>query len=242
VWDFTRTVAVFASLDREALAPELPSGEVARVADGWALVSLPTERRNRGEIGCRVNLLDDRITGSFSLFREQVANSAFRDWAWEAANPEAVATTGGGWFSPVRYGVCDRLTRAGWRTEWNFQPLRNLTAVFNWYEDLENHGPVTGGNHRGMFLARYDFDCGWLKGFSFGGGFDYRNTVRFNDGVELAGGLNWNLLFGYERKVTERWTTNVRLTLRNLGGNEYQPTRFANDRGRQLLLLLSQEF
>ena len=113
----------------------------------------------------------------------------------------------------------------------------------NWSEDWKNQGPVTGGNRRGMIGARYDFNSGWLKCWFVGGGADRRNAVRFADGYRLAGGLNWNLFLGHERRLNGRLgPTSVRLTLRNLGGNAYQPTRFALDRGRQVSLAVSQEF
>ena len=241
-WEVNNIVSVFGEIGHEETVPLLPSGELRRVDARWESVPLPVERRDSLQIGSRVDMLGGRIAGSVSVYCEEVANSVFRDWAWEASHPEPVVVGADGWISPFRYGVCERLSRAGWRTEWNFQPLRNLTALFKWYEDWKNEGPVSGGNRRGMCMTRYDFDQGWLKGLSVGGGFEYRNAVRFNDGTVLAGGLNWNLLLGYELRVIARGTTAVRLSLRNLGGREYQPTRFANDRGRQILLLVSQEF
>lgn len=241
-WELGRGLIVFAEAGHEEVLPLVPSGVLRAGSAGWASVSLPVERRRSVQLGGRVELMDGKITGSISVFRERVTNLAYRDWAWEMDHPEALLDGGREWVSPIRYGVSDAFARAGWRTEWNVQPLRNLTATVRWYEDFKNQGPVAGGNHRGSFLMRYDFDRGWMKGFSLGGGFDYRNAVRFGDGVALAGGVNWNLLFGYEVRLFGPERTKVQLTLRNFGGNEYQPTRFSHDRGRQLLLRVSQEF
>ena len=241
-WEFSRSLSVFARAAHDEAVASLPSGLLQATGTGWAVASLPVENRDNLEIGCRTSAFDDRVSVAAGFFRERIADSAFRDWEWESVHPVAVETNDGDWICPISYGVCDRLVREGWRAELNVQPLRNLCAVFKWYADWKTQGPVVGGNWRGMFFARYDFDCGYLKGFSLGGGCDYRNAVRFNDGYRLAGGVNWNLLLGYERRLIEQGATRVQLTLRNLGGNAYQPTRFANDRGRQLLLSLTQEF
>jgi Ca-activated chloride channel family protein len=241
-WEFNRSLSVFVRAGHDEAVASLPSGLLQTTGTGWAAASLPIEHRDNLEMGCRTSVFDDRVSVAASFYRERIADSAFRDWEWESVHPVAVATNDGDWISPIRYGVCERLVREGWRAELNVQPLRNLCAVLKWYADWRNQGPVVGGNWRGMFFARYDFDCGYLKGFSLGGGCDYRNAVRFNDGYRLAGGVNWNLLLGYERRLIGQGPTRVQLTLRNLGGNAYQPTRFANDRGRQLLLSLTQEF
>ncbi|MBK8477166.1 MAG: hypothetical protein IPL39_12980 [Opitutaceae bacterium] len=241
-WRIGGGVELLVELGHEEMVPVVPSGEVRRVGASWTTVGLPTEHRDSIQAGIRVHLFGELVEGSVGGFGERVVDSAFRDWAWEAAHPTAVVTRDGGWISPARYGVDERFCRAGWRTEWTVRPWRDFMAVCRWYEDRRDQGPVIGGNHRGMMQARYDFPYGYLKGVSLGGGLDYRNAVRFNDGEVLAGGLKWHLAIGYTRRLTAAVEMSVELTLRNLGCNEYQPTRFANDRGRELQLRVAQKF
>lgn len=242
-WQVSKPVGLFVSLGQNGGVSALVSGELELVEGRLAVSRLPASRRDTIEIGGRASLFWGALEGMACVFHEGLRNSAYRDWAWEAAHPQPMATAGGGWITPNRYQVVDWLRREGWRTEWTYRGSSSLSVLFNWSEDWKNEGPVTGGNHRGMLQARYGFNCGYLRNWTIGGGFDYRNQVRFNDGYRLAGGVNWNLMLGFERRLAARLApTLVRFSLRNLGGNEYQPTRFADDRARQLLVTASQEF
>ncbi len=239
--EVVKGVKLFADFGRDGASPDLPSGKWQSEGGAPVAIALPVEHREVVKAGIQVNLFDDRLTGSVSLFDEHTDMAAYRDWAWEAAHPEGELTDTGR-IDAIRYSAWPRWNRAGWRTQWSLNPLSNLTAVLKWYEDFRNDGPVHGGNRRGLFMTRYDFDGGMLKGVSIGGGFEYRNAVRFNDDRVLKGGIRWNLLLAYERRVFGPAPTEIRLTLRNLDGTSYQPTRFAADRGRQVLLSVSQEF
>ncbi len=234
-------VRLFADLGRETTAAALPSGEWRESGGRSLVVGLPNERRDSAQIGVRVFLFGEQVIGSVAYFDERTDNAAFRDWAWEAAHPAGLAMATGR-VDAIRYGVWPRWSRGGWRTEWSVRPLSSLTVVLNWYEDGRDNGPVHGGNRRGMFMTRYEFEEGALEGFSIGGGFEYRNDIRFNDGYTMPGGVRWNLLLGYKRKLYGSSPTEIRLVLRNLEGDHYQPTRFARDRGRQVFLTVGQEF
>jgi hypothetical protein len=117
-----------------------------------------------------------------------------------------------------------------------------LSISANWYVDWRNAGPYVGGNRRASVIARYEADSGFWKNCSGGFAVNARNTLTFDDGYRLEGGVRCDVFVGYRwHWLGGKWTR-CQLNLINLGDVPWQPTRFATQRGRQAVFSFTQEF
>jgi|GEM_PF-3488768 len=243
-WKFAEELHAFFNLADEASLPWVPSGEIVSSLPSPARISLPIEHRQGGQAGLRIEAFNGRLHGEVALFHQQVHNSSFRDWAWERdhAGLGAEILSGNVTRLPFGYGVASRWKREGVLGSLSFTPVPAITATASWYDDWSDQGPYRGGNRRASLLARYTFQRGGLKNLATGFAASARNTLTFDDGYKIEGGVRWDYFAAYRwRWLPGRWTS-AQVNLINLTRCPWQPTRFSKDHGRQVLLSLSQEF
>jgi len=235
---------LFGNWAHEEILPWVSTGVFRRNGGDLRRQSHTPEKRAGGQLGLRVAAMDNRVSGTVGIFHDNVSNHAFRDWAWESAHPGpgASALPDGGLRLPASYSVWKELVREGWMGSFDFNPTPSLTTTASWYCDWKNAGPYRGGNRRASLVARYSFRHGVLHGFGVGGGVSYRNAMSFNDADRLPGGTRGDLFLTYHGRTERFGNTLLQLKLANLTNRPWPLTRFAPDRGRQVLLSIAQKF
>lgn len=243
-WEFAKNIHVFANGSTEEILPWVPTGLIQMSSGLPQALSQTIEHREGGQVGIDLSSLDDRLSVKLALFHEGIKDHAFRDWAWERDHSSSglVLLPGGIIRQPLSYDRSGDWQREGWMGEINLQPTRALNCRANWYCDWKNNGPYRGGSRQASIVANYTFLEGVMQGFVTGFAINARNTMVFNDGYKLTGGVRCDLLFAYEHKLSGGQRMKVQLNLMNLTDCPWQPTRFAKDHGRQMLLSVSREF
>jgi Ca-activated chloride channel family protein len=243
-WELTRGVRAFVAADEQTLLPFASTGEVAISNGEVRSVTSSVEDRKNLQTGIQLSLLDGRIAGEFSIFHTSISGQSYRDWAWEKSHDEntTVVLPSGILRLPVSYGVWNRYEQNGFTGSLNFSLTREITGIVSWYDGWDDNGPYHGGNRRASVAVRYSFYQGMLKNFALGCAISSRNTIVYNDGYELRGGIRSDLFLGYQVHLFGQKRTQFQLNLIDLNNSSWQPTRFANDRGRQFLFSIGQDF
>lgn len=242
-WELLAGLRLFGRYTDEEFAPWLATGRYRLNGGRWLAVSPEQAGSRGGQLGLRWTAADGRLVAETAIFRENLRDSSYRDWAWELAhlaNGREVLPNGD-LRDAFSYATWPELQREGWTGDISLQPIRALRSTLKWSVDWKNSGPYIGGNRRASVVAAYTFQEGRFKGLTAGGGLNARNTLRFNDGYRLRGAVSWDLFLTYEYRLGGR-RLSTQLNMVNLNGAPAQLTRFSPDHGRRLTLSQKVEF
>ncbi len=240
----TREFALFGVVAQDEVLAAGPTGRYAVHGASLVPVTGGLEQHRGGQIGLRVDVLENRVIGHTAWFSEAVRGQSFREWAWErdhAASGPLWSDDGRMVRDPVSLATWRDYVRQGWIGAVDLNLLRELTATASWCVERSNDGPHRGGNRRASLLARYTFAAGALRGLELGLGVAYRNTMTFDDSYELRGGVRWDAMIGYTYDRHAPGATRVQINVIDLTDNRLRPTRFSVDRGRRIALSASRD-
>jgi Ca-activated chloride channel homolog len=240
----TSNLTVFGNWTQAEMLPWLSGGRFALVDGRLAPIAAEIEQRDGVELGLRGHGWNGVFSGQICFFRETICGSTYRDWDWEQAHPlgGVVDGNGGEVRSAVAYDPWRAFARHGFTGSLDLNPTRSITATASAYVDAKDAGPVRGGNRRASLAVRYEIREGVAKGLIAGFGLSRRNAMTFNDGFSLPGGSRVDALLAYRRRNHGGHETLLQVNVLNLAGRAWKPTRFAPDRGRQLVLSIVREF
>ncbi|MBC9868028.1 MAG: TonB-dependent receptor [Opitutae bacterium] len=201
------------------------------------------------EIGLKLNLLDNKISGTFAYF--------------DAKRNNRVASTG----SPDRWGAWQRILSdeqaEGYEMDLLLTPLPNwqilLAAAFT---DTLQISPRTAepnqdtsrpipniSDRQYSAFTKYDFPEGLLSGFSLGGGFNYASDKTWirSDQIARIRDIHaqpytiYRLFAGYRWQASDR-EFNLRLNIRNLSDEFFWINAAQLGEPREARLSLSVDF
>jgi len=237
-------VGFFVNASRESALPWASTGCWRASGAGLIAVAPAVETREGGQAGIRWQTSSRRLSATVGAFHENVSGHEYRDWSSERAQAGAPFATlaDGGIRRAIGTRTAGDFSRQGWTGTVDFNPSRSLTVTAAWSVDGKNAGPYRGGNERARLAVRHEVRLGGLKGFTAGLALHHRNALVFDDGYVLDGGLRADAMFGYRLRAGTQRETLLQLNVVNLADRSWQLTRFAPDRGRQLILTVTQGF
>lgn len=237
-------IALTAQFGREDELPWLPSGVARFSGTEWRATALPVEGHRNRQAGVVLGHPYGKWRTDLTWFDERVGNFAYRDWAWErdhAAGGETLLPDGSR-RSAFSYASRRELRRTGWRGAVQWRPGEIWKTVLTGEQGSTEGAPFSGGGRIVTLTTRVSIPTGLFRGSSVGATLTNRSAMTYNDGFVLPAGTTLDCQFSYGWEHQCGNPTHLQLTLGNVTGRAWQPTRFAPDRGRQVLFTVSQGF
>ena len=201
------------------------------------------------EVGLKINLFDDKISGTFAYFDAQRNNRVSG-----AGSPDR--------FGPWQRILSDELAE-GYEMDFLLSPMPNwqilLAAAFTDSlqisprtrepnEDTSRPIPNISERQYSAF-TKYEFDEGFLSGFSLGGGFNYASDKTWSSSnqpnrirdIQAQPFTTYRLFAGYRWQALDK-EFNLRLNIRNLSDEVYFLTAGQMGAPREARLSLSVDF
>ena len=194
------------------------------------------------DFGAAFDFFDNKLSGSLTYYQADRINLLYRDWSIEALLNREYQAQESTLLAPATYSTITNTRPEGFSLNLNIQPTRSVSVILNAYTDWTDDTPTIGGKTKIAGFAIYRFQEGFLKELRIGGGFRYRDTMRYNDGYTLPEHLLIDFLIDYQFNLFDLTTTRLSLNLKNLTEEDYQQTRFNTPKGLETFISLKTEF